>query len=72
MKKLIILFIILLIIGAYLIKTSHNLDVKDTKDQKTFLKLFSTWVARLFNNAKQITSLIVKQEWLPEENKTKE
>ena len=71
MKKLIILFIILLIIGAYLIKTSHNLDVKDTKDQKTFFKLFTNWVSHLFENFKQITSLVIKQDWLPE-NKTEE
>ncbi len=71
MKKLIILLIILLIVGAYLIKTNHNLDMENQKDQKTFIKLFTSWVSRLITNTKQITSLVIKQEWLPE-NKTKE
>ena len=71
MKKLIILFIILLIIGAYLIKTNQNLDFENQQDQKTFLKLFTQWVSELFNNAKEVTSLVIKQDWLPE-NKTKQ
>ena len=71
MKKLIILFIVLLIIGAYLIKTDNNLDVENKEDQKTFFKLFTNWVSHLFENFKQITSLAIKQEWLPE-NKTEE
>ena len=71
MKKLIILFIILLIIGAYLIKTNQNLDFENQQDQKTFLKLFTQWVSELFHNAKEVTSLVIKQDWLPE-NKTKQ
>lgn len=69
MKKLIILFIILLIIGAYLIKTNQDLDVKNKEDQKTFLKSFTQWLSELFDNAKEITSLVIKQDWLPEEDK---
>ena len=69
MKKIILLFIILLIVGAYLIKTNNNLDVENRKDQKTFMKLFTNYIAKLFSNAKQVTSLVIKQEWLPE-NKT--
>ena len=44
-----------------------NLNIQNKDDQKTFVKLFSSWVARLFENAKQVTSLVIKQEWLPEE-----
>ena len=72
MKKLIILFIILLIIGAYLIKTNQNLDLENEEDQKTFLKSFTNWLGKLFTNAKQITSLAIKQDWLPEESEEDE
>jgi hypothetical protein len=71
MKKLIILFIILLIIGAYLIKTSHNLNIENKEDQKTFIKIFTDWVSHLFQNIGELTSLVIKQDWLPE-NKTEE
>lgn len=72
MKKLIILFIILLIVGAYLIKTNQNLDLENKDDQKTFLSSFTNWLSKLFDNAKEITSLVVKQAWLPEDNPSKE
>lgn len=69
MKKLIILFIILLIVGAYLIKTNQNLDLENKEDQKTFLSSFTNWLSKLFENAKEITSLAIKQDWIPEEEK---
>lgn len=70
MKKLIILFIILLIVGAYLIKTNYNLNLQDKKDQVTFLKVFTSWISKLFENTKEVTALAVKQDWLPENNQT--
>ena len=69
MKKIIILFIVLLIVGAYLIKTNNNLNIENKSDQKTFIKLFTDYITQLFSNAQQVTSLVIKQEWLPE-NKT--
>lgn len=69
MKKIIVLFIVLLVVGAYLIKTNNDLDVENKEDQKTFFKLFTSWISDLFENAKEITTLAVKQDWLPEEDK---
>jgi hypothetical protein len=69
MKKIILLFIILLIVGAYLIKTNNNLDVENKGDQKTFIKLFTDYIFQLFTNAKDLTTLAIQQTWLPE-NKT--
>jgi hypothetical protein len=69
MKKIIVLFIVLLVVGAYLIKTNNALDVENKEDQKTFFKLFTSWISDLFENAKEITTLAVKQDWLPEEDK---
>jgi len=70
MRKLLIYIIIFLLIGAYIIQTAYNLDIKDKQDQKTFFKIFSGWMAKLYDNLKQITAMIINQEWVPETNKT--
>lgn len=70
MGKLLAIIILLLLIGSYIIIRSYSLDIKNKTDQKTFFKLFIDWIAKLFENIKQVTSLAVKQDWSPV-NKTK-
>lgn len=72
MKKIIIWALIFLFIGGYIIQTAYNLDIKDEQDQKTFFKIFSGWVGKLYYNLKQLTSMVIKQEWIPDTNQTKD
>lgn len=68
MKKLLITIIVFLIIGAYLITTRANYNLKENKeDRVSFLKDFSGWVINLGKNLQEITGLASKQEWLPKE-----
>ena len=68
MKKLIVLIIILLVIGAYFIKTYNDLNLKEAKDMKTFIKVYSGWIYNLVLNVKDITGYVIQKEWLPKNN----
>jgi len=65
MKKLIILIVILLIVGAYFIKSYNNLNLKEAKDLQTFIKVYSGWIYDLLINVKDVTGYVAKKEWLP-------
>ena len=68
MKKLIIFIVIFLVIGAYIITTRANYNLKENKEDRiSFFKDFSGWVVNLGKNLKDITGLASKQEWLPKE-----
>ena len=68
MKKLTIIVIVFLLIGAYLITTKNSYDIKkDSQDRISFLKDFSGWVVNLGKNLKELTGMAQKQEWLPKE-----
>ena len=72
MKKLIIIFILVLIIGGFIIKSSYNLNLDDNSDKKTFVKVFTTWLGKLFSNFRDITAYAIKKDWsTPEQNTTK-
>lgn len=68
MKKAIVLAIILLVIGAYLVKSYNNLDLKKPDDLQTFIKIYFGWVYTLGNNIKDISGYATKKEWLPKSN----
>ena len=68
MGKLLAIIILLLLIGSYIIIRTYSLDIKNKADQKTFFKIFIDWIAKLFENVKQVTSLAVKQDWSPVNN----
>jgi len=73
MKKLIVVFILVLIIGGYFIKANYNLDLDNNSDKKTFVKVFTSWLGRLFTNFKDITAYTIKKDWsTPEPNNTTE
>ena len=70
MKKIIVVLIVLLVIGAYLVKTYNDLDLKNPNDLKTFIKVYSAWIFNLGENAKDVTGYVSKKQWLPENNQT--
>jgi len=68
MKKLTIFIIVFLLIGAYVITTRGNYDIKENpEDRKSFLKDFSGWMISIGKNMAEITGLVQKQEWIPQE-----
>ena len=66
MKKAIVLIIIILVIGAYLVKSYNDLDLKKSNDFKTFIKIYFGWVSNLFSNIKDVTGYATEKNWLPE------
>lgn len=68
MRKALVLLIILLVIGAYFIKTYNNLDLKKPKDLGTFVKVYSAWIYNLGVNVRDVTGYVTKKEWLPKNN----
>ena len=68
MKKIIVLAIIILILGAYFVKTYNNLDLKKPDDLQSFVKIYFGWIFTLGNNVKDVTGYATKKEWLPNNN----
>jgi len=69
-SRLAVLIIILLVIGAYFIKTYNNYNLKNKDDLISFIKVYSGWVYGVFVNVKDITGYTAKKEWLPKNNQT--
>lgn len=68
MNKILVIVIIFLLIGAYLITTRANYNLKEDKqDRISFLKDFTGWIVNLGKNMMEITGLAQKQDWLPQE-----
>jgi len=65
MKKLMFIIIVFLFIGGYMIKTTYDLNLEKSEDQKTFFAKFVTWLFQLGGNIKDLTGQAVEQEWLP-------
>ena len=59
------MIVILLIVGAYFIKSYNNLNLKEAKDLQTFIKVYSGWIYDLLINVKDVTGYVAKKEWLP-------
>ena len=68
MRKIIVLAIIILILGAYFVKTYNNLDLKKPDDLQSFVKIYFGWIFTLGNNVKDVTGYATKKEWLPNNN----
>ena len=68
MNKITIGVVIFLILGAYLITTRANYDLKDeSQDRISFLKDFSGWIVNLGKNVKELSGTAKDQEWLPQD-----
>ena len=68
MKKIMIAVVIFLLIGAYLILQSLDLEVEDLEEKEersTFLKQFGKWIVSVGKNTKNVVSYVVYLDWLP-------
>ena len=71
-KKTIVVFLAVILIGSIAIIKSQDLNIKDSNDQMTLLKSVGNWVVQLFSNLKSVTAYVIQQDWKPqsEENTT--
>ena len=68
--KLTIIIIKLLFLGALFIISNHELYLSESIDRGAFFNLYYSWLSNLFNQGAQVTSYVVKFEWLPDTNDT--
>ena len=55
----------LLFLGALFIISNNNLHLSNTIERETFTNLYVTWFDNLFKQGVEVTSYVVKFEWLP-------
>ncbi|MAG52916.1 MAG: hypothetical protein CMH62_03070 [Nanoarchaeota archaeon] len=68
MKKITLLVIAFLLVGAYAITTKQDYDLKEnSEDRRGFLKDFSGWIVNLGKNTKEIADVAKEQDWLPDD-----
>ena len=60
----------LLFLGALFIVSNHDLYLKNTSDRGVFVHLYTSWLNNLFYQGFEVTSYVVKFEWLPALNET--
>ncbi|MBS3071559.1 hypothetical protein J4408_01070 [Candidatus Pacearchaeota archaeon] len=65
--KLTIIAIKFLFVGALFIVSNNQLYLSDSHDLNQFYDMYHLWLSNVFDNVKQLTSYVVKSEWLPEE-----
>ncbi|MBI2549306.1 hypothetical protein HYW21_08205 [Candidatus Woesearchaeota archaeon] len=70
MGKVLVIILLFLFIGGIIIYTSLELSMRNPYDQKTFLGAFGAWLWHLGGNTKDLIGMAIKQDWLPEPNKT--
>ena len=67
-----ITFLVLLFLftGAFFIISNENLDLNLPNERMVFFEGYYNWVLSLVHgsvdNVKQVTSFVIKSEWLPE------
>lgn len=65
LKKLIIIIIIFLLIGAFLIYRTS--DTSTTTGKFSFIKAFTSWVVKVTGNVVDTVKYAGKKEWMPRE-----
>jgi len=70
MKKTYILIIIFLVIGSYIIISAYNLNLQEKQDRKAFVLEAGKWIFNVGKSTKNTAAYAVKQDWLPDTNKT--
>ena len=65
-----IIILVFLLIGAYLIITTNQYNLKDKDDTKGFLTKFGGWLMQVGRNIKDVTGYAVQKKWLPDANQT--
>jgi len=63
--KVTLILIKLLFLGALFIISNNNLHLNDHAEREAFLGMYYNWIDNLFNQGLQVTSYVVKFEWLP-------
>ena len=66
MKNFIIVMIVLLLVGAFIIKSQSGLNFGLEDDRREFATQFGHWGKRIFTNTKDATAYIVKLDWIPD------
>ena len=64
--RLLWLIIIFLLIGAFIITTSYNLNLKKPEDRRTFIGKFAIWTVNIGKNVIKTVGYAMKFDWLPE------
>ena len=71
MGKLIwILIIAFFLVGGFMIKNSLDTDFGEEEDRGEFLKEAGKWLFQIGKSTTTTAGYAVKQEWLPDVNKT--
>ncbi len=60
----------LLFLGALFIISNHDLHLADRQERTVFVEYYSSWLYHLFQQGFQVTSYVVKFEWLPDLNQS--
>ena len=63
--KTVIIIIKFLFLGALFIISNQGLALYDAHNMEQFLTLYYDWLNQVFSNTLQLTSYVVKFEWLP-------
>ncbi len=66
MGKITIFVVLFLLVGAYLIKTSYDLNYKKDEDRTTFVWEFARWVLQIGGNVKNAVGYMIAMDWFPE------
>ena len=66
--KIPILIVKLLFLGALFIISNQNLHLGVSSERQVFFHDYSVWLGNLFNKAVDVTSYVIKVDWLPDKN----
>ena len=65
--KIAMIVLKLLFVGALVIVSNYNLHLLDSNERTQFFELYTGWADSLFRQGFEITSYVVKFEWLPQQ-----
>ncbi len=60
--------VMFLLIGAFFIVSNNNIHLGISEERAKLSGIYYNWVNSLFDKVKEITSYVVKSEWLPDAN----
>lgn len=61
--KMITLLILALIVVAFFIVATYNLDLKDADNRSTFARVYTGYIIKVAGNIKQLAQNTFKQDW---------
>ena len=64
--KLVMIFIMFLLIGAFFVMGSNNLDISDKDDWGEFSSLYLSWLGHVASNSWKTMGYAIKLDWLPD------